>query len=229
MLVCVLLSPCLAAHGQGGPPPAGPAERWTFFSYQTEQGRRICRGNTTRGDAECVDGTSESATLMDGKAPRFSQKAGARIGWLRYPSPGEGSAPGMYAFFTYQASEKARICAGNTATGTAMCVDGTATWSRTLGTSRPVYQTTGGHVLTALRYFEPKRNGKPGDHAFGAYALGDSARVCVMETASGETICADGTTTFARAKVGKPLNWQRRRAATRYLRFFRAPRRPPTP
>ena len=202
---------------------AQPGHGYMLFAYRTEEASRLCRGNTTTGDAECVDGTSETATTIDGTNPRFRDVDGVTVRWLKYPNVEGPQAPGLYTFFVYYSKEGPRVCTGNTATSQAVCATGTATWAKTRGSAPPAYVTDTNRAITHLKYFEP-RPGKAGDFAFAAYHSKGSARICVMAASTGETVCTTGSRTFSREKAATSPKWQDRRAQLQLLRYFRASR-----
>lgn len=208
-LAAVLLTLPNVAHGT-----------FQLFSYQSRSGMRLCRGNTTTGEAECATGTGETTTVPIGQAPVWHGVRDAPVFWYRFLPPFPDKGAGLYEFFVYYVEERARICVGHTATGEAICADGTGTWGRARGVSPPVYETEGDRQVARYKYFRPVPGQKPGDFAFGSYLAESGIRVCRMRTATGEVHCVDKALLFARQPALYPPAWRMAEGATTWFRFF---------
>ncbi|MFT7620969.1 MAG: hypothetical protein ACI9WU_000130 [Myxococcota bacterium] len=210
VLVCAVLG-SLAADAHAG--------RYQLFTYQRDHATRVCRGDTTTGEALCVTGTGEAVQMPDGTPPRWGGVADVVVHWFHFPPRFTDQGEGLYQFFTYYQDKQPRICVGNTATSEAICVDGTWTLASARSVAPPQLVTNADRVVTALKYFH-RGEGKAGDYGFAGYTNKNGARVCVMASATGDTHCTDGTGVFARGKVMDPVRWKARAVTLRWFRFF---------
>lgn len=213
-LALCLLGPCAALA-------SGPHR---VFGYERDGKMRLCRGNTTSGVADCVDGTPESASQKDGKKPIWGGIRDAAVRWLRYPNPHVGavSAPGLYEFLVIYDKGQPWVCTGDTRTGLLICAAGTAISGQSRAISPPMFTTDPKRVITLTRWFWLEQLGTVGDYSFGSYkGAGGAPRVCRMRTDSGDTTCADSTALSSSETVMQRPRWTLQSLVSRFYRFFR--------
>jgi len=137
-----------------------------------------------------------------------------------------GSAQaGKYQLFTYRtAGGEPRVCKGDTASGQAVCADGTAASATAAGADLPgkwdVKQTA---QTNYLRYRLAETGGAAGRYQFFTYYSDKiQVRVCAGDTTTGVAICADGTAESASAEGAEaPTKWTVRNSAkTLLLEYF---------
>lgn len=220
LLALCLLAPCLF-----GPCTALASGPNRVFGYERDGKMRLCRGNTTTGVADCVDGTPESAWQKDGKKPMWAGVRDATIRWLRYPNPHVGavSAQGLYEFLVIYDKRQPWVCTGDTRTGLLVCAAGTATSGQSRAISPPEFTIDPKRVLSLTRWFWLEPQGTVGDYSFGSYkGVNGALRVCRMRTDSGDTTCADSTPLSSSETARQRPRWTLRTLTSRFYRFFRA-------
>lgn len=198
---------------------AGAQARYQLFSYQKGEAMRLCRGDRSTGVAECVDGTGEAVQTIGAQPPTWTGVADVAVTWFHFPSPFAERAEDRYEFFVYASSGQARVCVGDTATGEAICADGTASYATARATGKPGYLVDPRRTLTRYRYFHA-RSGKIGTWTFGSYQARSGPRVCVMNTTTSETVCTDGTAVVSRGRAVHPPQWEQAPIRPKWLRFF---------
>lgn len=201
--------------------PGGAADAFELFSYPNDAGAlRLCKGNTTSGEAVCTDAARRTARVKGTKAPAKGQPTPGHAVWLRYdnPFPGAERAEGLYAFFAYHNDAgKVRVCVGHTGTGEAICRDGTPFAGRGPVSGEGVFALGKDVEVNWFSYFAfPRARGeakteapRPGTWAFSAYRNQDGkARVCQIERASGAALCADASARWAKTRGAAPPKWR---------------------
>lgn len=205
---------------------AGTAQagKYQLLTYSSSKGEpRVCKGDTSSGTVTCADGTPSSARVTGASMPSsWAVKEKAITTHLRYRLGAEQAAAGRYQFFRYYSNKsEVRICAGDTASGVAVCADGTAESARVTGAALPSNWKVKPKAQTfLLKYFQPTP-AKPGRFGFAAYRNSRHlARICRIDTATGDTFCADGTAVSAAVVgLGKPEWRTKEKAETVYLRY----------
>ena len=205
---------------------AGPAlaGKFQLFTYRSTGGEpRICKGDTATGVAVCADGTASSTRATGAELPaKWDVKKTARTNYYRYRLGEAAGKAGRYQFFRYYSDKgQVRICSGDTATGVAVCVDGTPESASAKGATPPSdWQVKDTAKTLMLRYFWAAQP-EPGRYGFAAYANSrGAARICRIDTNNGATLCADGTSVSARVTGQAKPNWLTNpKAKTRYFSY----------
>ncbi len=169
------------------------------FNYRSDKGlTRVCKGDTSTGEAICVDGAAVTASASGTSKPKWVVDDKAKIFYLKYSMGQKKSSKGRYAFFVYYTDRGAvRVCAGDTATGVANCADGTAESAQAMGTAQPTFEVSAKARIFLLKYFN-KEKGQTGRFGFMSYRNNRGlARICRSDTNNGSTLCVDGTAVSA--------------------------------
>ena len=132
---------------------------------------------------------------------------------------------GKFQLFTYRsAGGSPRVCKGDTATGIAVCADGTANTAEAKGADLPAkWEAKQTAQVNYLRFRLGEASGQAGRYQFFRYYSDKGqVRICAGDTAAGVAICADGTPESASAQgPTPPTDWQvKAQAKTLLLKYF---------
>ncbi len=199
------------------------AAPWQPFSYTSDSGKvRICKGDTSTGDAICRNYASASAEVAGIATPIWDVSDGGTYRWLRYDSPFKDTGAGLYRFFQYANDRgQVRICVGHTAKGQAVCRDGTSYSASSKEATAPKIEPDTGAAVNWFKFFHWSAPGKAGRWDFTTYR-NDSGqvRVCRMDTKGGSTVCQDYVAYTATTKGPERPRWQQQDGAKiRYLKY----------
>ncbi len=192
--------------------PAALAAHWVPFTYTNDRGLvRVCKGDSTTGDAICTNYARAWSEVTGVAAPKFTPAKGTSYLYLRYDSPFSAKGPpGRYEFFRYYNDKSAvRICVGDTATGAAICRDGTPHTAEVKGLAEPQFATSKDVQISWFKFFHFSKASKPGTYAFSTYRNDKGlVRVCQANTATGAIICQDFVAFTASTRGPAAPNWQ---------------------
>jgi hypothetical protein len=192
-----------------------------IFTYISSSGDpRVCKGDTTTGEAICAESALGQAKVRDLSKPEIKDETAEPIRYFRYQSPFPKPGPDGYQFFVYyNSSGDVRICVGNTANGEAVCRDSSSHRAKAKAGDKLTFSSETDPVKW-FKYFPWSEKDKPGSFSFSAYTKKDgSVRVCRAQTETGLTLCADGASLLATTAGDVEPDYKPTGEGTFYLKY----------